>query len=313
LKSVVRRWAEDLEASIRSRSWADPKDGKITLGQWWEQWSNLRDVEHASRARDASHWRTHVEPRFGHVQLLALDRLDIDAWLAGMARAGVGATTRAQSLRLLRTMLGAAVEYRIIASDPSAGVKAPKVPKHVDRFLTRAEYLALHGEMPTPRDGAMVALMAFCGLRWGEVAGLHAHRVSLPTAELQVVEVLRQDGTIKQVPKTSAGQRVVPIPPHVIEELRPHVEGVRGLVFPGLRYSNWTRRVFGPALARAGLPDPQPTPHDLRHSYGSWLSAAGVPPRDIGALMGHSSLRSTERYLHASGQRFGMAVRALGA
>src|SRR5574340_1100919 len=39
--------------------------------------------------------------------------------------------------------------------------------------------------------------------------------------------------------------------------------------------------------------DPQPTPHDLRHSFGSWLAEAGVPPHEIQALMGHSTLRAT--------------------
>lgn len=311
LKSVVKRWADDLEASIRRREWADPHDGQITLAEWYAAWSDLRVVERATTLKDASHWRNHVEPRFGTVKLAALTRYDVEAWLAKMARDGVGATTRVQSLRLLRNMLGAAVIHQRIASDPSAGVKVPVIPKHVDRFLSRDEYLSLHGQMPTDRDRAMVALMAFCGLRWGEVAGLHAHRVNLATGELVVQEVTRRDGSVKSVPKTGAGQRIVPIPPHVVEEIQPFVSS--GLLFPGVDYVNWRRRVFVPARERAGLADPQPTIHDLRHSYGSWLSAAGVPPRDIGSLMGHSSLRSTERYLHSGSARFGMALKALGA
>ena len=311
LKSVVKRWAEDLEASIRRREWADPQDGQVTLGEWHRDWCELRVVERATVLRDASHWRNHVEPRFGGVKLAAITRYDVEAWLARLARDGVGATTRVQSFRLLRNMLGAAVTHRRIASDPTVGVKVPSIPKHVDRFLSRDEYLALHGALPEDRDRAMVALMAFCGLRWGEVAGLHAHRVNLGSGELVVREVLRRDGSIKPVPKSSAGQRLVPIPPHVIEELAPFVSS--GLLFPGLDYDNWRQRVFEPARERAGMGDPQPTIHDLRHTYGSWLSAAGVPPRDIMALMGHSSLRSTERYLHSGSARFGMALRALGA
>lgn len=310
LKSVVKRWAEDLEASIRQGEWADPKSGKVTLGEWFRDWSELRVIERATVLRDASHWRNHVGPRFADTPLAALTRYDIEAWLAKMAREGVGATTRVQSLRLLRNMLGAAVSHRLLATDPSAGVKMPEIPRHVDRFLTRAEYVALHAEMPTDRDRAIVALMAFCGLRWQEVAGLHAHRVNLAAGELYVQEVMRRDGTVKPIPKTGAGQRLVPIPPHVIEEIRPFVTS--GRLFPDFDYSNWRRRVFVPARKRAGLADPQPTIHDLRHSYGSWLSAAGVPPRDIGSLMGHSSLRSTERYLHSGSARFGMALRALG-
>ena len=310
LKGVVRRWALDLEADIRGDDWADPHDGQQTLSQWHDEWVQLRTVERATVQRDASHWRTHVEPRFGEVTLAALTRYDVEAWLAQMVRDDVGATTRAQSFRLLRNMLGAAVRHDRIRRDPTEGVAVPKIPKHVDRFLDRSEYLALHAAMPTDRDRALIALMAFCGLRWGEVGGLHAHRVDLAAGELLVVEVLRRDGTIKPMPKSSAGQRSVPIPEHVRVELAPFLGG--GLLFPELDYSNWRRDVWVPSRRAASLGDPQPTIHDLRHSYGSWLSAAGVPPRDIGALMGHSSLRSTERYLHSGGGRFGLALRALG-
>src|SRR5690606_11740279 len=310
LKGTVRRWALDFEAAMRAGEWADPQDGQQTLSAWHAEWLDLRTVERATQQRDASHWRMHVGPRFGQTKLAALTRYDVEAWLAQMQRDGVGATTRAQSFRLLRNMLASAVRLQRLARDPTDGVKVPQIPNHVDRFLTRDEYLALHAAMPTDRDRALVSLMAFCGLRWGEVAGLHAHRVDLAAGELQVVEVLRRDGTVKPMPKSSAGQRHVPIPVHVRVEVAPFVTS--GLVFPGLDYDNWRRRVFEPARDAAGLAEPQPTIHDLRHTYGSWLSAAGVPPRDIGALMGHASLRSTERYLHSGSQRFGVALRALG-
>ena len=39
--------------------------------------------------------------------------------------------------------------------------------------------------------------------------------------------------------------------------------------------------------------------HDLRHTYGSLLAAAGVDLVTIQAVMGHSALATTGRYLHA--------------
>ncbi|MQA06181.1 MAG: tyrosine-type recombinase/integrase, partial [Streptosporangiales bacterium] len=43
----------------------------------------------------------------------------------------------------------------------------------------------------------------------------------------------------------------------------------------------------------------------------SWLAERGVPLTDIKDLMGHASLRSTERYLHAAGTRLDRAREAL--
>lgn len=67
-----------------------------------------------------------------------------------------------------------------------------------------------------------------------------------------------------------------------------------------LDYVNWLKWMCAPAVAAVGVVPPAPTPHDCRHSYGSWLADNGVPPHEIRDLMGHGSLRAVERYLHSS-------------
>ncbi|NIL59716.1 phage integrase family protein [Salinispora arenicola] len=68
---------------------------------------------------------------------------------------------------------------------------------------------------------------------------------------------------------------------------------------------------FRPAVKGADLDDPQPTPHDLRHSFGTRLADEGVPLHDIMALMGHEDVRSAQRYLHSREERFDRARQAL--
>jgi integrase len=241
---------------------------------------------------------------------MAITAWDVEAWIADMQKRRVGATTLVQSVQFLRYMLADAARHRLIQTDPTSNVKLPKIPKHVDRFLSLVEYEALEAAMPTDRDKCMVRLMAYGGLRWEEVAGLHVHRVDLTNRRLTVVEVLRRDTSIKKRGKSAASQRYVPIGEDLAGMLRALMPDV-GLVFPGLDYTNWRRRVFVPAVERAGLAAPRPTPHDLRHTFGSWLAEGGMPPTDIMALMGHTSLRATERYLHAGDGRFARALTAL--
>jgi hypothetical protein len=62
LGSVVADWAADLETDVRRGDWIDPRAAKTTVGQCWKQWGLARHLEQASRKRDASHWRCHVEP-----------------------------------------------------------------------------------------------------------------------------------------------------------------------------------------------------------------------------------------------------------
>ena len=295
---------------MRRGDWADPQSGRITLAAWHTKWSKTRIIERATADKYASHWRTHVEPRWGNVKLMAITAWDVDAWVADMARAKVGATTANQSIRLLRHMLSDAARHRLIKADPTTNARLPKIPKHVDRFLSLAEYDALQAALSTDVDRCIVRLMAFAGLRFSEVAGLHSHRVDLQRERLIVVETLRRDGSIKGSPKSAAGQRFVPLGAELSAMLMPLLSE-QGLVFPGLTYTNWRRRVFVPAVEAAGLALPYPTPHDLRHTFGSWLAEANVSPTDIMALMGHSTLRATERYLHSSDSRFERARLAL--
>lgn len=319
LKKVVERLAADEEQRIRRGQWVDPKDAAITLDQWWATWCRLRTVERSTAAKDASRWRTHVQPAFGSWTLAALAGAgeDLEAWVAGMVRDGVGGETVAGSVRLLTQLLDAARRHNRIAANPAAGLRAPTPARHVDRFLTRREAHTLRACL-AGQDRLIVEVFLHTGLRWAELAGLHCFRLDLRGRRLMVVETLRRDGTVKPYPKSSAGQRVVPLTDRLARRLAAQVAGRASgaLVFTGTRgrplsYRNWRARVWAPAVARAGLGDPKPTIHDLRHTYGSWLAEAGVPAVEIRELMGHSSLRSVDRYLHASAARMDRARDAL--
>lgn len=319
LRRVVAEWAAETESRIRRGDFVDPAAGRMRLGEWWTRWQTTRTVERATTAKNLSQWRTHVEPAFGSWPLAAITSWEVEAWVAQMVRDKVGSETVASSRRLLSQLLDAAVRHQLIASNPASLVLAPSPAKHVDRFLSHAEadrlVTAFEGE-----DQLFVTLLLGTGLRWSEAAGLHVFRVELMRRQLGVVETLQRDGSVKAYPKSAAGQRVVPLTDDLVAALSQHLAGKarKALVFSGSNggawsYTNWRRRVWVPALAVAGLPDPQPTPHDCRHSYGSWLADEGVPPHEIAALMGHSTLRATERYVHASEARMERARTALGA
>jgi site-specific recombinase XerD len=62
-----------------------------------------------------------------------------------------------------------------------------------------------------------------------------------------------------------------------------------------------------PEVAGAGLPEPAPTPHDCRHSYGTRLADDGMEMHDRMALMGHGDVRSGQRYTHSGAGRFDRA------
>ena len=68
-----------------------------------------------------------------------------------------------------------------------------------------------------------------------------------------------------------------------------------------LRRSNFRRRVWLPALTKAGLPEIHF--HDLRHTGNILTATAGASLRELMARMGHASTRAALVYLHDTDDR----------
>lgn len=77
--------------------------------------------------------------------------------------------------------------------------------------------------------------------------------------------------------------------------------------------NDWFRRqVWYPAVTTAGLKDSVRV-HDLRHAHASWLLAGGADLQVVKERLGHSSISTTERYLHTLPEADETALVALSA
>lgn len=360
LKGAITKWAADREAEIRAGDWLDPRAGRITVGEWWERCKDSRHLELASRKRDASHWRCHVEPKWRRVPIGAILKPDVSAWVVEMDTSHrddcrdrsckgcrVGAATIEGAVGVLIGLLDQAVDAKLIRTNPARGVPRPRRAAHVDRVLSAAEELQLlerlDEHLPGRPDARLfVELLLDTGMRWEEAAAIPRELVELRRGRISIANVMERDGSIRPYAKSEAGDRTVAVSDLLAPRLRAHVMTISpgGLVFTApaggpLWYSTWLRRVWHPALwterpvepepRRPGqrgplpkavkreryLPDPQPTPHDMRHTFGTRLADEGVPVHDIAKLMGHKDLRSAQRYLHSGEDRFSRARDAL--
>jgi integrase len=340
-RTWVADWAADLEADIRRGDWIDPRAGRITVGELWDRYGEDRRLELASRRRDESHWRCHVAPYWARTPIGGILTPDVTAWVTKMEKAKVGAPTIEGSVGVLRALLKIAVDARLVRFNSAAGVAVPRRDAHLDRILEPDEMQSLLEALDRTSPGRPDArlfceLLRYCGLRWEEAAAVDRDHVVMRKGLLLIGPVVERDGTIRPYPKTPAGEREVPVDDDLWPRLRAHVLTIEPgeLIFTTragrpLDYSNWHRDVWTPALrgrperrrvrghahrpaiAGAELDDPQPTPHDLRHGYGTELAEAGVPVHEIMVLMGHESLASAQRYLHAGKDRHDRARQAI--
>lgn len=316
--TAARRWAADQKAQVRAGTHRNPRAGRVTVAAWHARWMAARVVEDSTARRDRT-YSTLLLERWGHWPLDAVTRMDCQAWVRQMQADERGPHAIDSAVQLLVSLLEAAVLDDLIPHNPARRLQLPTAKRHEDRILTVEEEALLLPRLPTEQDRWMVQVMLDTGLRFGELAGLHTHRVHLLRRELEVVEVLTQGGKIKDYPKSKAGRRVIPIEQRAVLALARAIENSGndgGLVFRTPRggrpmlQTNWRRRAWDPALL---IPDPSDptktvpllpgarlTPHDLRHTYATRLVAAGVDLKTVQTVLGHESLTTTMRYLHAA-------------
>lgn len=319
LKGQARRWAEELEATWRRDSSYDPRAGDRPLSEWIDTWLAARRVDPVTADKDASQLRRHVRPKWDDWPVASVRKLDVAAWVKEMERAEVGAHTIQAALALFSSVMRAAVDEGLITANPCARVPTPTPPVKPPFFWTRPEAALILAELEEPWRTAC-DLDMHVGLRLGELLGLKVGAVDWEQAQIHVHGVMTRKGW-RQHGKSDCSNRTVPIPDHLLDALAPYVLGRpdEAFVFPGrggkpMGDSNFRHRIWAPAIALAGrcaahapeapceacTPVPDGVPHDMRHTAASWLAMDGVDLHRIQRLLGHSSLRVTQRYAHLS-------------
>jgi integrase len=239
-----------------------------------------------------SAWRVHVQPRWGSVTAADVDVLGVEAWIASMGRKGSGATTVLRAHGVLSGILADAVKAKRLAVNPAKGVE--NLPRKTGKrrvYLSADDVYRLADE--SGDHGTLVLVLAYCGLRWGEVVGLRVRDVAFLRRRISVTENAVQIGTRHAVGPTKGREaRSVPVPQFVLNELATQCNGKApgDLLFPA-RDGGYLHRPksatgwFQAAVKKAKVQ--KVTPHDLRHTCASLAVSAGVNVLALARMLGH--------------------------
>jgi integrase len=244
----------------------------------------------------------HLLPAWGSVPLGRIDPSAIQQWLTGELD---GRTTAAvvKTYRMFRLILRYALQMGVVVGDPWVGVRVPRPVRHEMRFLDVGQVDDL-AESVGPFYGALVFVLAYGGLRWGEAAGLRRRNVDLLARQVVVVEQLLElpgGGHRFGPPKSRAGVRRVALPAFVCDQLANQLASrsqpeADGLVFVNtrggpLRRSTFRRNVWLRATTRLGMSGLRP--HDLRHTAVALAIAEGAHPVAIQKRLGHADVSTS--------------------
>jgi integrase len=288
-------------------AYIDPRAGRVTFGEYAEQWRAIQVHRASTAAQVETHLRRHVLPFLGHRPLAAIRQSELQAWVKGRSEVLEPATVEVVC-RYVVAILRSAVQDRVIVSNPAVGIRLPKVE------LRRIEPLAVEtvqalGVAVPDRYRALVVWAAGTGMRQGECFGLTVDRVDFLRRQVTVDRQLvlePKTGPAFGPPKTAASYRTIPLPPVVIDALAVHLRdfapGPDGFVFTGANDGPIRRTRFSdvwrPAVKAAGAPEGTGF-HALRHFYASLLIRAGESVKVVQARLGHASAAETlNTYAH---------------
>lgn len=294
----------------------------LTFGEFAELWLERQIrlmmagmMSGNSIRRCESALASHLLPFFAGVPLDAITRDRCEAFRTALFQSQTLAALSINSVfGLLGIMLRRAIQDGYMtAPDPTKGIRPLAVKTRRVECYSPAETRALL-EATVEEYRAMVGLAVLAGLRRGEVLGLGIDDVDLDANTVRVQRSLQVKNRLLTPvqrlgpPKSAASFRSVPIRSGLREllvtQLRDHSQPDEfNLVFTGddgpfadpnkLRTSG-----YWPAMERAGLQ--RMAFHDLRVTFITHCAEAGVPMPVIARWAGHSTIRTTDYYVHAT-------------
>jgi integrase len=285
-----------------------------TIGEAGEAYiAHLENVMERKRTTIADYrgyLRRHLAPFFGDRPIDRMDAAKVEAYLHAKRRDGLSPKTVQNHLNFLHGIFAFAIRRAWATTNPVALVERPRAHRSAHRrirFLQPEELEAVLRAVPADALGALEGPLyltaAMTGLRQGELLALRWSDVDWAASRVRVAESFTRAAF--DSPKSHRG-RSVPMADRLAGELERHFQrsywrGDQHLVFahPATGHvldASKLRKRFRAALARAGVRDI--TFHELRHTFGTQMAAAGAPLRAIQEWMGHADASTTEIYAH---------------
>ena len=199
---------------------------------------------------------------------------------------------------------------QLLATDPSAVVKAPNIERSELATLSEADVALLLEACGDSELRRIVFVAVQTALRISEILGLKWSDINFDAGRASIACAVKYtDGEhVLRTPKSGHGQRAVALGSGTVAALREQRQhqaehrlrtgpayADQGLIFAGplddIRSMGSTRNAFKRAARQVGFPDLRF--HDLRHTSATLALKAGVHPKIVSERLGHANVAIT--------------------
>ena len=258
-----------------------------------------------SWASDDAYLRHHILPKLGALHLDEISHQAVIEMHHAMRANGYAMGTANRMLILLRYMFNLAKKWKIAGAEnnPTAGVPLYEANNARERFLTAEETQRLHFQLEkseNPQLKYIVALLLLLGCRKRELLDSRWEHFDLERRSWRIP--LAKSGKSRHVPLSKAALEVLDqLPkwencPFVVPNPKTRLPFVSV-------FCSWDT-----VRKRAGLPEVRM--HDLRHSMASNMVNSGRSIYEVAKVLGHTQLKTSQRYSHLSQETLLAAVDA---
>jgi site-specific recombinase XerD len=254
-------------------------------------WLGTKVSAHTRRAyrSEIERFRLAITKPLGWVTMM-----ELQSYAQTLGQGSLKAASQNRALTAIKSLLSFGQETGYLPFNVGAAVKLRPNPDGLaQRILEESEVAKLIDRTPQGRDQVMLRLLYMSGVRVSELAQLKWCDL-MPRAEGGQITVFGKGGKTRAIllkPKTW----------HVLLALRAEA-GAADPVFRSRKGGHLDvsqiRRIVYAAAERAGLPK-KISPHWLRHAHASHALDRSAPIHLVQATLGHASVSTTGRYLHA--------------
>ena len=257
-----------------------------------ELWLSMKTSRHTRRAyaSDAARFLAFVAKPLSWVTLA-----DLQAFAADLGQGTLKPASQNRTLTAVKSLLSFAQETGYLPFNVGAAVKlVPDRDDLAQRILEESEVAKLIEAAREGRDRVLLKLLYVSGVRVSEVCGLKWCD-AVPRAEGGQITVFGKGGKTRAILlKPKSWQQLLAIRGNagVVDPMFPSRKG------GGPLDASQVRRIVYAAAKKAGL-ERKVSPHWMRHAHASHALDRSAPIHLVQATLGHASVSTTGRYLHA--------------
>lgn len=297
----------DPEAEME-RARCEEKSRNISLSEFYDTFMQQHGVKQSPKMQEL------YKDRFKHIrrcpQLCDIPMGKItkhlfrDYMQFRIKKDGASPATCNREMAVIKCMLGRAVEWDLLTSNPLVGFKSLKESPKREVLITFEQIAELIENLSEPAS-SVVEFAVYTGFRKQNILSLKLNQIRFhdvtPTGEVELV--------------VKGGRReIFPLSPAAVEVIKRNAgDRKKGYVFlspeTGTRLVNIDRG-FNGAVRKLGLEVNQSKLrfHDIRHIHATWLHKAGVSLDVVRILLGHRDVSTTDRYVSYDRLSYGDAL-----